>query len=79
MNLTSSRTAVPLLFCTKHKARRMPGFVFDRLVLSPGIEPGSQVPQTCILSIKLRERRLSGLRQCPVAYIKTREIPARGL
>ncbi len=25
-------------------------------VLPPGIEPGSQVPQTCILSIKLRER-----------------------
>ena len=25
-------------------------------VLPPGIEPGSQVPQTCILSVELREQ-----------------------
>ena len=28
------------------------------IVLSPGIEPGSQVPQTCILSVELREHIL---------------------
>ena len=37
-------------------------------VLSPGVEPGALVPQTSILSIKLRER-------VGTAYLKIPKIP----
>ena len=37
-------------------------------MLSPGIEPGALVPQTSILSVKLRE-------QVETAYLKIRKIP----
>lgn len=39
----------------KNKTPADAGVLF--YVLSPGVEPGSQVPQTCILSIELREQR----------------------
>lgn len=41
-------------------------------VLPPGIEPGSQIPQTCILSIKLWERTP---KKAHVAYIKIQKVP----
>lgn len=51
----SVRKQSSLLAKTKNRPFGL-GFLFSTFVLSPGVEPGALVPQTSILSIKLRER-----------------------
>ena len=52
----SSNFSIPVRKASSCLAREHKFFAPLEFVLPPGIEPGSQVPQTCILSVELRER-----------------------
>ncbi len=67
VSLRSQSSSIGLRFLTQSlpdfaagaQTKTTPKRVFILFVLPPGIEPESQVPQTCILSIKLREQILN--------------------
>ncbi len=70
---TSARKQRRLLAKTKQQPPMWLLFCFAA-VLPPGIEPGSQIPQTCILSIKLWERWITPKREVAASYLKTLKI-----